>query len=196
MAALAAAAYLYAGTPSSAEDAAPVSSSAATIAPVAFTPAPGLGGLVLDLDSFSGHFSAWRITDLTGINTVRTTLQIHRLGDDPQWAPGFSIALSASDDDVVYFRVEALDRQAPLIVHMFREKGTQDLDDRQFKVAPALNEKLDVSFGWTPDGVVTVTLGDGETASVALGAAPTKLHFLSSTGDVEFNPLSIGHTTP
>ncbi|MGH6870437.1 MAG: hypothetical protein ACREHE_02920 [Rhizomicrobium sp.] len=160
-----------------------------------FVAAPHLGGMVLDQDTQAGKYSVWRLTDLAGIDAVRTTLAVHRLGDDPRWAPGFGITLSAGDQSVM-FQLVSPTRQAPLEIHLFRYDHGKQVDDIRFKTTAGLDEKLAVSVDWSAAGVVTVRLGNGETQTLTLGAPATQLDFSASTGEGEYNPLSIGHAGP
>jgi hypothetical protein len=157
-----------------------------------FRPAPGLGSLVLDFDTDAGKYSQWKLQDLTGIDAVRTTLQVHRIGMDERWAPGFAIGLE-NTQATVFFRIISPTREAPFEIHLIRFEGGKTTVDELFKTTLGLDEKLDVAFAWGADGTVTVKLGNGETLNVALGGVASTLQFSGSTGEVEFNPLQIGH---
>jgi hypothetical protein len=153
---------------------------------------PSLGNTVLDLDTGNGNYSQWKIDDLGTVNSLRTTLQVHRLGDDPRWAPSVTIVVGNKDENVS-FQVLSATRQPPLTMHMGHYVAGKLAEDRSFTKTVDLNEKLDVAVDWTAAGVVTVTLGDGETQTFSLKAAPTSLSIDGSTGEAEFNPLRIGH---
>jgi hypothetical protein len=159
-----------------------------------FTPLPNLGDTVLDLDTASGNFSAWQIHDIGTINAIRTTLQIRRLGSDPDWLPSFWINVGNSNEQVS-FRIFSETRRPPLAIHLMRYAGKDLADDRVFASTVGLNENLDVSISWTPQGSVTVRLGGGETHTTVLRSAVTSVQIGGSTGQVKFNPLRIGHAS-
>jgi len=159
-----------------------------------FTPIPALGNSVLDFDTQSGNYSGWQIADVGSINAIRTTLQVHRLGNDPRWIPTFSIILANSDRNVVFQLVSPKD-DPPLFMFLKRHEGGKSADEQQFSTTVGVDEKLDVSIDWTPDGTVTVRAGE-ETRTINLGAPVTSLQLSGSTGEIEFNPLRIGHAAP
>ena len=159
------------------------------------TTVPSLGNTVLDLDTGNGNYSQWKISDLGAINSLRTTLQVHRLGDDPRWAPGVTITVGNKDEYVIFQLVSAT-RQPPLTMHMAYYAGDKIAGDQSFATTVGLNEKLDVSVDWTRAGSVTVRLGGGETQTLSLKSPPTSLSISDSTGEAEFNPLRIGHVGP
>jgi hypothetical protein len=158
-----------------------------------FTPVPVLGNTVLDFDTQSGNYSGWVIKDLDAINAVRATLQVHRVGSDPKWAPNFSITLLNGDKRVAFNIVRAAS-DLPLIVRV-KQPGDKADDLGQFLGKLDLNTPLDVAIDWTADGKVTVKAG-GKTVSVPLGAPVKGLEITGSTGEIEFNPLQIGQVTP
>jgi hypothetical protein len=159
------------------------------------TAVPSLGNTVLDFDTGNGKFSAWQIHDLGAINSLHTTLQVHRLGDDPKWAPTFTITVANAGEKVI-FQILSATRQPPLIMHLASYSGDKVAEDQNFTTTIGLDEKLDVSIDWTAAGIVTVRLGGGETRTLALKTPPTSLEITGSTGEVEFNPLRIGHAGP
>ena len=158
-----------------------------------FAPLPVLGNTVLDFDTQSGSYSGWVISDIGSINAVHATLQIHRLGSDPKWAPSFSIIISNGDSRVA-FKILALPGESSLIMQLARS-AKENSDDPQLLGTLGLNQAVDVAIEWTADGTVTVTAGK-ETRTAVLGAPAKALEFVGSTGEVEFNPLQIGTSTP
>lgn len=168
---------------------------APAVAAGAFAPAAPLGSTVLDLDVKSGNYSTWRIDDASGINAIRTTLQIHRLGaDDPRWAPAFTITLK-NGDALVTFQIQSEHRQPPLSLHFEANRGDEEIDDQTFTFTLGLDEKLDVAIDWTADGTVSIKAGP-EKRTIALGVPIKAVSFGASTGEVEFNPLQIGTSAP
>jgi len=159
-----------------------------------FTPAAPLGSTVLDLDTESGNFSDWRIDRLEGINAVRTTLQVHRLGSDPRWAPGFTISLTRGKR-AVYFQILGPDRKPPLMMFLAASEDGKKVDEQNFQATVGLDEKIAIAVDWTADGTVTAQVG-AEKKTMSLGGPAERLEFAGSTGEAEFNPLQIGHVAP
>jgi hypothetical protein len=160
----------------------------------AFVPVPQLADMVLDQDTANGKYSVWRIAHPETLNAIRTAVQVHRLGQDDRWAPGFGIFLKSGDKEVA-FQIFSDTRQPPLAMHLFANKDGTTTEDQKFAATLGLDQKLDLAIDWTADGVVTVEAG-GEKHTIALGAPVTSVDFSSSTGEVEFNPLQIGRTGP
>jgi hypothetical protein len=160
----------------------------------AFTPLLPLGSTALDFDTQDGAYSFWRVATLDSINAIRTTFQAHRLGQDPRWAPAFTIAL-VSGSNRIDFRIASDTRRAPLTMRITRFEGGKPGEDQAFETTIGLDEKLDLAVDWTPAGDVTVTAGQ-EAHSIALGAAVTSVEFYGSTGEAEFDPLRLGHFAP
>jgi hypothetical protein len=160
-----------------------------------FVAAPNLGDLVLDLDTADGKYSAWEVHDLRAIDAVRTTLQVHRLGDDPRWAPTFTINISTAVDSAI-FQILSATRQPPLSMHATHRVDKSDVDEKIFTTTLGLDQKLEVSVDWTAGGEVTIRLGSGESYTVQLKGPPTSLQFTDSTGEFELNPLRLGRVQP
>lgn len=158
-----------------------------------FTPLPVLGSTHLDLDVEDGHFCGWMIDDLGNADALRATVQIHRRGSDPKWAPSFNITVKNGDKRVV-LNILAAAPDLPLVV---RVKGPADKPDDlgQLLGKLDLDTPLDIAVDWTADGTVTIAAG-GQSATVALGAPVKGLEITGSTGEIEFAPLQIGTTTP
>ncbi len=159
-----------------------------------FVPVPQLSDIVLDQDTGNGKYSVWRIAHPETLNAIRTTVQVHRLGQDDRWAPGFGIFLKSGNKEVA-FQIFSGTRQPPLAMHLFANKGGATAEDQNFAATLGLDQKLDVAIDWTADGTVTVEAG-GEKHTIALGAPVTSVEFICSTGEVEFSPLQIGRTGP
>lgn len=159
----------------------------------AFTPLPVLGTTRLDLDVEDGHYCGWMIDDVGQANALRATVQIHRLGSDPKWAPSFNIVLKNSDKRVT-FNILAPAPGLPLVV---RVKGPADKAEDMGQVVGKLDldTPLDVAIDWTADGNISVTIG-GQTVTAALGGPVKGLEITGSTGEIEFNPLQIGTASP
>jgi hypothetical protein len=155
-----------------------------------FTPAAHLDNMVLDFDSDAGKLSVWQINDTAALNAVRATLQIHRIGQDPRWAPGANIELK-NGDDYILFQVLSPQRAVPFVARMVRSHGGKQAEEQTFALTVGLDEKLDIAVDWTSAGAVTVT-ARGETHSMSLGLPVAVLQFSGTTGEVEFNPLAIG----
>jgi hypothetical protein len=154
-----------------------------------------MGSTVLDLDTADGHVSEWQTSDLSGLNALRTTLHIERLGGSPDWLPSFTIAL-VNDDGHVSFQIVNPAHSQRLVAHFIRYAGKAIVDDQIFSSSTALHAALDVAIDWTVAGSVTVRLGSGEARTESLDSAPTNLQILCSTGEVRFDPLKIGRATP
>jgi hypothetical protein len=159
-----------------------------------FVPVPQLADMALDQDTANGKYSVWRIARPEALNAIRTTIQVHRLGQDDRWAPGFGIFLK-SGNKVVAFQIFSDTRQPPLTMHLFAGTDGTSTEDQSFAAMLGLDQKLDVAVDWTADGVVTVEAG-GEKHTIALGAPVTSVEFIGSTGEAEFSPLQIGRTSP
>ncbi len=160
-----------------------------------FASSPSMGSTVLDLDTADGHVSGWQIGDLSGVNALRTTLHIERLGGSRDWLPSFTIAL-VNDNGHVSFQIVNPAHSQRLVLHLIRYAGKMVADDQTFSSSTALHADLDVAIDWTVAGSVTVRLGPGEAHTESLDGAPTNLQILCSTGEVRFDPLKIGRATP
>lgn len=87
-----------------------------------FTSSPVLGSTVLDLDTADGHVSGWQSGDLSGVNALRTTLHIERLGGSRDWLPSFTIAL-VNNTGHVSFQIVSPAHSQRLILHLIRYAG-------------------------------------------------------------------------
>jgi hypothetical protein len=157
-----------------------------------FTPLPGFAGMSLAFNSGPGMVSRWQVTDLGGANALRATLQIHRLGSHPRLLPAFSLAVRTPHREAGLQLVA--DDDGKLIVAPFDGdlSHPRNLDE----VAKlALDTTLDVTISWTDAGVVTVTAGN-QTRRFALDGPITGLFVFGSTGEIEFNQITLGHLTP
>ena len=155
-----------------------------------FMPALNLANLMLDLDSQAGNFSVLRVSNTADMNALRVTMQMHRLGEDPRWAPGGNVAFKNGQDSVT-FQILAPQRVAPLSVRLYRYRDGKQDQEQMFALTVGMDQKLDVAIGWDASGAITVTAG-GETHSMNLGEKIEQIELSASTGEVEFNPLSIG----
>jgi hypothetical protein len=159
-----------------------------------FTPAPNLGNTVLDLDAPTGKYSAWKISDLKSINAMRSTLKVRRLVEGPKWLPTFTIILANADESLT-LEISTPARQPPLEIHLVHRKGEQIVENLPFSSLIEIDQKLDVAIDWTEAGTITVRLGSRETLMSTFRSPPTSIQFSASTGEVEFNPLKLGHTS-
>ena len=159
-----------------------------------FVPLPVLGSTVLDFDTDAGKYSGWEVADLGSVNAVRLTVQVHRLGQDPRWAPTFNVRVS-NGDHWAALRLESLDRQAPVAVVLASGEKDKPAVEAPLSAPLALDTPLEVAIDWTADGKVTIRAG-AQAKTVDLGGAPKSLSFTGSTGEIEFNPLKIGRVTP
>jgi hypothetical protein len=164
-------------------------------APVAhadsFTAAP-LGTINLDFDTEAGRYSQWRLDKLDGIDAVRATMLVRRLGIDQRWAPVFTIQLKSGKDEVT-LQFGARSRRPPVTIETITTKAGKDGDAENFERTVDLDERLDIAIDWSADGTVILLVG-GEKHTVALGEPITALEITGSTGEVQFDPLRIGLT--
>jgi hypothetical protein len=159
-----------------------------------FTAASPPGSTVLDLDTQDGNYSIWRLEAADGIDAIHTTVQVHRLGNDPRWTPTFTITLRNGDAGVL-LHMSSRTRQPPLTLESEVTKAGKETSGETYIVTLPLDQKMDIKIEWTPDGTVAFWAG-GEKHTVALGAPVKTVEFSGSTGEVEYNPLEIGHTGP
>jgi hypothetical protein len=186
-----------AATPAPAE--APGASAAQTgpaVPAPAFMPAPSMGNLYLDLDIVDGRYSEWRINDLGTINALRARLQVHRFGEQSKWAPTFTIEVDRSNNENVQFQLTAPRRGSPLVIRAVHRAGSKFMQFALFHATLNLDQKLDIAIDWTPTGDITLRIAPNEFATMALHGAPTKLSIGASTGEIEFDPLALGHSGP
>jgi len=158
-----------------------------------FAPVPVLGTTVLDLDTQGGNYSGWVINDVGPINSARATLQVHRVGTDPKWAPNFSITVSSGERSAA-LNILKSGPDLPIFVQAIFLVGGKTQDVQPLGTLE-LNTPLDVAVEWAADGSVTIRVGK-ETRTIRLGAPVKMLSFTGSTGEVEFNPLQIGQVLP
>jgi len=152
------------------------------------------GAMSVDLDTRNGAYSFWRIEDAGSINTIRATLQIHRLGEDPRWAPAFTVSCIGGADRIA-FRIKSLDRKPPLTMHLEYMKDGKVVEEQDYLATIGLDEKIELTVTWTVDSAVSVRVGD-EKRTITLGAPIRSVEIDGSTGEIELNPLAIGTTVP
>src|ERR1700678_500973 len=133
-----------------------------------FIPAPNLGNVTLDLDTQDGNYSGLKLKDIAGVNAIRATIKIHRLGQFPNWGPAFFIAIY-SDSDKIEFRLVGGAHQ-PLIgmqvLHLTRED--LEIERRPINAAVRTDQGFRIAIDWTANGLLAIHLPNGETQSVAL----------------------------
>lgn len=149
--------------------------------------------LLLDSDAGREQTITWQTSNEDGaVNTIRTTVAVRRLGYDPHKTPAFAITLASGDRKVVV-DILTIGFRAPLMVRLETWAGGTFLSQKMFAARLGLNEKLDLSIGWTREGVVTVKAGD-ETQTTAIGVPARNIIFSAAVGTAEFDPLVIGKT--
>jgi hypothetical protein len=154
-----------------------------------FTPVSPLGSTAMDFDTREGAYSYWRVNTVDGINAIRTTFQVHRLGKDATWVPSFTISLVGGANRIS-FQITSLTRRLSLTMNARAPKAVHN-----FSTTIGLDQKVDLAFDWTPEGEVSIKAGT-ETYSVAMGGPVTSVEFYGSTGEIEFDPLQLGRSTP
>jgi hypothetical protein len=172
-----------------------------------FTPNPQ-ASYVLDLDTPDQHMSEWRLTDLGTINALRATVKINGLiATRGEIKPGFLINFTSGDETVaVYVLGNAKDHN--FMVFLTHNRGKEDIKDGGMYICSmllAMEKPFELAVDWTPDGKVTATISgykklDGTSGSEPLEAQMTKppqqIAINGTGGEIELNPLTLGHTSP
>jgi hypothetical protein len=168
-------------------------SHAASAEPDGFIPAAHTG-FDMDFDVQSGNFSTWKTSDIAGLNALRATATIHRLGIDPKWGPGFNFDVYASADEYSV-QVFSADRRS-LAVQIRHIVGGKEVQTVIWPMAMAVEEPLDVAIDRTPAGSVTFSFGAKGKQTVALSGPVTAVELVGSTGEIEFKDVRLGRVGP
>jgi hypothetical protein len=164
--------------------------SPAALAQAGFQPSPGLGNIRLDLDTEGGNASHFEIRKTCGLNAVRMTFSMPRLGEHQRWLPVATIGLANAEQGVSLQIGGSRTAPSPIGLRTI----TKDVDLRvDFKKTLAAGQKIDVTIDWTPGGEVRVAIGD-EIKTANLSGGIDTLSFSNSTGEALIDPLSIGRT--
>lgn len=146
----------------------------------------------IDLDSHDSAISQWNINDLSGISAAHGVLKISRLGHDNVWPPAFSIKLEGGDQGA-WLRFLSPDRKTVRAEALYQD-GDSDSKIQSGELVP-LNEPFEVDVDWTDSAVnftVTVKGRPVQRLKVPMSARPTRLGVVSSTGQLEIDPLVLG----
>ena len=176
----------------------------ASVAPAmaqTFTPAPNAVYL-LDQDTQDGHFSIWSVKDLTGVNALRATVTVARLGIDKKWAPNFNIRLR-NDTSRATLHISGVKGMMILYAESF--VGDERVQQDMFLLPPEVGEKFGLEIDWKPDGSAVILVRSKAAAKAAngyerhevkLSGPATSLEVATSTGELTLDPLQLGSTSP
>jgi hypothetical protein len=158
-----------------------------------FVPAPGLAALSIDLDTEEGHYAEWRTGDLCSVNALRASVTVPRLGVHERWAPAVNFFV-ARGQERVGVQFSAPERVRPFIAD-FVHYGATAQERTPLQGAFAFETPVQVELTWTPEGVVTINVGD-DTAVLSLGGAPDAVAISNSTGEAIISPFQLGRVGP
>jgi len=159
-----------------------------------FVPAAGQS-FYLDLDTYNGHASAWRHSDLAMLTALRATVSVPRIGQDPNYLPAFTIALegdaTASGGNGAGVECFAQNNQLPIICRVVEFKGGTTVEDYKFQETLNLSQKVDIEISWATTGSVIINFGsESYTAQVAWSVA--SVSDSSSTDELIADPITFG----
>jgi hypothetical protein len=172
-----------------------------------FTAAPG-ATFLLDQDTPDYSMSVWQAQDLKGVNAIRAKMTVRRLASGAKMNPTFGIMFENGADTAI-FQVFTRPGKTLMIPVVSEEKDHTEKAGLAGGVFLSSfeggdhAETVDLAIDWTDAGVITITLRDKASAaindfereSVTLrGGPPTSLKFIGGNGEVEYNPVQLGHT--
>jgi len=163
-----------------------------------FTAAPQSTYLV-DLDTPDQHMSEWRVDDIGSDNALRATVKVNGLIETTgKIKPGFLMQFVAGDDKASLYFAGAPSAKT-FAANLSAERGGKDLGGGGLFLTSAVigvGKPFDLAVDWTPDGKLTVTIDGHESQTVQLAHAPSRIEIDGTAGEIELNPMSLGHTAP
>jgi hypothetical protein len=145
----------------------------------------------LALDTMNGHFSYWRTSNLGDLNALRATLSVTRLGNDPKWAPVFSIRVNIGGGDFLAFHIGTEARKLPLLLRVLSHRNGKTEYPAKFAKTLRIDEKLDVEMSWSA-GKLIIRVGNAETKEMPISGPVTGLQISASTGELLVDGLVLG----
>jgi uncharacterized caspase-like protein len=149
-----------------------------------------------DLNVLGGQIVRKTIGDAATTLSLRATISVSALANDPKWSPVFLIGFESTDKKgFAGIEIQAHHRQTPLIV------GTKVRDEavtghghvERFKKTLDLREKLTVEMSWAKEGRLLVRVNGSEYRELARAANLSALKVIVSTGDLGIENLVLGH---
>ena len=149
-----------------------------------------------DLNVLGGRIVRKTIGDAATTISLRATISVSALANDPKWYPVFLIGFESTDNKgFAGIEIQAPHRQTPLIV------GTKVRDETvtghghviRFKKTLDLRERLTVEMSWATEGRLLVRVNGSEYRELARAANLSALKVIVSTGDLGIENLVLGH---